>query len=316
MSATNTSDIYCTLVRRAPGFEALIAAELSHMHGATRVEPGVYVSSAPLRWAETGYGVASGRQLAAAATLDELSAQLRALALAPTSFGIRMFRIPQTAKGSLAAKKVVGDSIDCDHVDPLSMALPLGLVLSPSGFRVFVRDDDGGDATWLRAAQRPNNLPVSIGVRLAKAALNLSLSGPGAVTVFDPFAGSGTIPLVAALSGHTAIGSDIGWQVMQLARDNATALDVTAELYQQDARTSTQRADCIVTNPPYGAFCHLPDNGIEDALANLRSLAPRVTLVTSEDLRDALIANGYTLDQVIEVEPDRFKRFVFLARAS
>lgn len=315
MSPPTPPPVYCTLVRRAPGLEDLIAAELAHMHGATLAEPGVYLTDAPVPWAETAFGVAGGRQLAAAPTLEGLTAQLRALQLTPTSFGIVAFRIPQKAKGSLAAKAAVADSIDGDRVDPASTALPLGLLLSPSGFRVFVRDDDGGDASWLRAEQRPHNLPISLGVRLAKAMLNLSVVGPGRVVVFDPFAGSGTIPLIAALSGHTAIGSDIAYRTIQLARGNAAALGVTAALSKQDARTSVQQADCIVTNLPYGTFSHLPENGIDDVLANLKRLATRVTLVTNEDLRGALLAHGYTLDAVIDVEPERFKRFVFLARA-
>ena len=92
-------------------------------------------------------------------------------------------------------------------------------------------------------------------------------------------------------------------------------LGVTAALSKQDARTSVQHADCIVTNLPYGTFSHLPENGIDDVLANLKGLATRVTLVTNEDLRGALLAHGYTLDAVIDVEPERFKRFVFLTRS-
>ncbi len=309
--------IYCTMVRRTAGFEALIGAELAHMYGAAEAELGVYVSDVPIPWGETAFGVAGGRQLAAAATLEELGAQLRALELRPSSFGIRLFRIPQTAKGGVAAKTVVGDSILCTAVDPLSTACPLGLIISPAGFRVFVRDDDGGDADWLRVERRPNNLPISIGVRLAKALLNLTVGRPceaDRFVVFDPFAGSGTIPLVAALSGHTALGSDIDRKAMKLAAGNATALGAIAAFCQEDARESTQRADCIISNPPYGTFSHISDGAIAAVLANLRGLAPRVTLVTSQDLRPALLAAGYTLDAIIEVEPERFKRFVFVAR--
>ncbi len=242
--------IYCTMVRRTAGFEALIGAELAHMYGAAEAELGVYVSDVPIPWGETAFGVAGGRQLAAAATLEELGAQLRALELRPSSFGIRLFRIPQTAKGGVAAKTVVGDSILCTAVDPLSTACPLGLIISPAGFRVFVRDDDGGDADWLRVERRPNNLPISIGVRLAKALLNLTVGRPceaDRFVVFDPFAGSGTIPLVAALSGHTALGSDIDRKAMKLAAGNATALGAIAVFCQEDARESTQRADCIIS---------------------------------------------------------------------
>ena len=63
-------------------------------------------------------------------------------------------------------------------------------------------------------------------------------------------------------------------------------------------------------------FCHLRASSIGDVLANLSSLAPKVTLVTSQDLREALIANGYVIQAAIDVEPERFKRFVFVTRTS
>ncbi len=313
MSDSTTPAIYCTLVRRNRGFESLIAAELSHMHGAELAEPGVYLSASPVAWAETAFGIAGGRQLAAAPTLEQLTAQLRALQLEPKTLGIVAYRIPRKARGSSAAKTAVADSIDADGVDVASPSLDLGLVVSAAGYRVFIRNG-GGDASWLRVQDRPNNLPVSIGVRLAKAMLNLSVVSPGRAVVFDPFAGSGTIPLVAALSGHAAIGSDIAYKVVLLARDNADALDAHVALSHQDARTSVQRADYIITNLPYGAFCHLAVDSLYQVLTNLKALAPRITLATGVDLRDALLASGYIIDAAIEVEPERFKRLVYVTR--
>jgi predicted RNA methylase len=306
--------MYCTLVRRSHGLEALTAAALAHTHGAELAEPGVYLSDRPLAWAETAFGVAGGRQLAAASTLADLSAQLRALDLRPPSFGIVAYRIPQVAKGSTAAKRAVADAIDGDRVDTAAPALPLGLLISPRGWRVFVRAA-GGDAAWVRAEQRPHTLPVSLGVRTAKAMVELSVSGPGPAVVLDPFAGSGTIALVAALSGHVAIGSDIARRTLQFARANAAALGVPVAWSVQDARTTEQRADCVVTNLPYGTFSHLPERGMDAVLANLKRLAPRVTLVSSEDLGAALLAHGYTVDAVIPVEPQRFRRFVYVTRS-
>jgi len=306
---------YCTLVRRYPGVEPLIAAELGRAYGARRAETGVYLSPSPVPWAETAFGIAGGRQIAAASTLDELALQVRALKLQPESFGIVAYRIPQKAKGSSAAKKAVADVIDGGAVDTDSPALSLGLLISPAGFRLFERSS-GGNASWVRAETRPNNLPVSIGVRFAKAMLNLTTDGSRRTSVYDPFAGSGTIPLVAALSGHEAVGSDIAYKAVKLARDNARAIEAEVDFAQHDARTTVQRADCIVGNLPYGAFCHLSVAGIDGVLANLKTLAARITLVTSEDIRNRLVAHGYIIDSVIEVEPERFRRFVFVTRVS
>ena len=68
---------------------------------------------------------------------------------------------------------------------------------------------------------------------------------------------------------------------------------------------------CVLSNLPYGAYCHLAKHAGEDVLTNLKGLASRITLVTSEDLRVDLVHAGYHIDATIVVEPDRFKRFVF-----
>jgi hypothetical protein len=40
-----------------------------------------------------------------------------------------------------------------------------------------------------------------------------------------------------------------------------------------------------------------------------------VTLVTSAPIEDALRAEGYAIEQVIPVEPERFARLVYVTRA-
>jgi 16S rRNA A1518/A1519 N6-dimethyltransferase RsmA/KsgA/DIM1 with predicted DNA glycosylase/AP lyase activity len=85
-------------------------------------------------------------------------------------------------------------------------------------------------------------------------------------------------------------------------------------LSRQDARTTEQRADCVVSNLPYGIRSHLAGEGIRPVLSNLKRLAPRVTLLTSEDLRDALSAEGYELTQVVTISSARFDRFVHVTR--
>ena len=49
-------------------------------------------------------------------------------------------------------------------------------------------------------------------------------------------------------------------------------------------------------------------------LANLKRLTKRVTLITTEPMTEMLAAHGYTLDQVVSVEKDRFERFIYVAR--
>jgi hypothetical protein len=188
--------VYCTLHHRDPGFLALARAELHALGGGYSAEPGVWLSSVPIRWAACGYGIAGGRQLAFATTLDALADRLRSLRLVAPRFSIATRRIPQRRKGATAAKTRIADCIDGD-VSVENPQLRLLLVMSPLGYRVLVdAAAEPGEGDWVDASHKPHNYVVALPVRIAKAILNLT-ARPGD-SVLDPFCGTGTIPLLAA----------------------------------------------------------------------------------------------------------------------
>jgi predicted RNA methylase len=311
--AAGPASVYCTLYHREPGFAELAEAELRALGGGYTAEPGVWISTTPIRWATCGYGSGGGRQLACAATLDALEEQLRALRLVAPRFTVDTRRLPRWYEGSMAAKARVGDCIDgrASSDDP---QLRLLLVLSARGYRVLVDTDaDPGDADWLGVRHKPHNYRVALPVRIAKAMLNLTAQ-PGD-TVLDPFCGTGTIPLLAAWAGHRSFGSDISAACVARAGENLAHFGRHATLVRADARTARQAADCIVSNLPYGVYCHLAPEALRAVLRNLGQLSPRVTLVTAERIEDDLGAEGYAILQVIPVESTRFERFVYVTRA-
>lgn len=300
--------MYCTLYRRTPGFVQLAEAELSALAGGAPAEPGVWLSPAPIRWAQTGYGMATGRQLAFASCLDELRDQLLVHQLAAPRIGISVRRVPRKAKGAHKAKVVIADCIDGD-VDFENPQLRLILVLSRHGYRVLL-EGESGNADWLRSSHKPHNYLVALPVRIAKAMINLTAKPDD--TVLDAFCGSGTIPLLAAWAGHSAFGSDISAKSVARAKENIAHFGQHVTLRAVDARTATQQADCIVSNLPYGVYCHLEDDALRAVLANFKRLTRRVTLVSSERLEQPLLAQGFTISQMLRVESDRFERFIYV----
>lgn len=309
-----TSPLHCTLYHRAPGFAAIAEAELLALGGGGRAERGVWLSPTPIRWTTTGYGITGGRQLASAASVDGLVAQVKALHLAVPRFSIAVKRIPRTVRGALAASRRVADAIDgrISIADPLMKLL---LVASSQGYRLLVEDEvSPNENDWLRVQHRPHNLPTSLPVRLGQAMLNLT-ARPGD-TVLDPFCGTGTIPLLASLRGHRSFGSDISKQCVELATKNLVRFGQVATIEHRDATEVQQRADCLVTNLPYGLYSHVASNARPAILRNLATLAPRATFVTSKRVEDDLDAAGFVLEQTISLESERFERFVYVTRAA
>lgn len=313
--AATSDDVFCTLYHRDAEFAALAEAELSALGGGTPLERGVWGSSTPIRWARCGYGRdGGGLQLAAAATIDELEAKLTALAIVAPRFRVRLVRLPKNLRNTMDPKIRVADCIDGDPFED-DLDLELLLVASRAGLRVLIDAPvSPGEADWQRASHKPHNYVVALPFRIAQAMLNLSLR-PGD-TVLDPFCGSGTIPLLAAWAGHEAYGSDISGACVARARQNLAHFGRTATLLCADARAAQQRADVVVTNLPYGLYSHFAGDALGATLANLATLAPRATFVTSEHIERELEDNGYEIERIIPVEPRRFQRFVYVTRVA
>jgi 23S rRNA G2445 N2-methylase RlmL len=123
---------------------------------------------------------------------------------------------------------------------------------------VHVQDDEAllgvrlGEHPPHRRAYRTQSRTGSLHPPLARA-LALVAGLREGVNVVDPFCGAGTIPIEAALADEriSSRGFDIDGDVVDLARSNARAAKVVAELEVADA-ASLGETDCIVTNPPWG----------------------------------------------------------------
>lgn len=70
--------------------------------------------------------------------------------------------------------------------------------------------------------------------KLAQIMLNLAQSQPGAV-VYDPFCGTGTVLVEAALLGYKIIGSDLDPRMVAAAQENLAAMKLQGEVFQNDA---------------------------------------------------------------------------------
>lgn len=310
--AAGPASTYCTLYHRNPGLTDLAEAELRALGGGHAAEPGVWLSSRPIRWASCGFGNGGGRQLAFATTLEALEESVQALGLASRTFRIGVRCVPRSQKGSMAAKTCIGQCIR-GLVSVADPQLRLLLVVSSQGYRLLLETEaEPGEAAWLEAIHKPHNYVVSLPVRIAKAMLNLTLR-PGD-TLLDAFCGAGTIPLLAAWAGHRAYGSDISAACVSRAAANLAHFRREATLVCVDALETQQPADCVVSNLPYGIYSHLAPDTLRAVLRNLARLAPRVTLVASDPIDEDLIAEGYTIEQVIRVEPERFERLIYLTR--
>jgi len=102
-------------------------------------------------------------------------------------------------------------------------------------------------------SRKPFFHPSAMTAKLARCMVNLAKPKPGDL-VFDPFCGTGSMLIEAALMGCRVLGLDAKRKMVEGTRRNLEFFHIRPEgLVVADAKKlPVKRADCVVTDPPYG----------------------------------------------------------------
>ncbi|MBC7131029.1 N-6 DNA methylase, partial [Candidatus Bathyarchaeota archaeon] len=127
---------------------------------------------------------------------------------------------------------------------------------------------------------RPFVHPSAMQPKLARAMVNLARSKAGKL-VFDPFCGTGSILIEAALIGCRVLGMDIKKQMAKGASRNFIYYGINPEgIVVGDAKYPPVNAvDCVVTDPPYGRSAttmrRAPEQVVRDSLEAIYQILKR-----------------------------------------
>jgi predicted RNA methylase len=301
---------------RFPLENALVSAECKHLTGSLPDAEGVADQCLSLeRVAQSAYLSLGLRCLAESTTLEDLVAQVRGLALPADRFQIDLLRIHldhvfyKADAIRALADEIIGDP-DLKH--PLRRFL---LVVQARRLW-FGEITTTCQRLFRKHHAKPFHTSVSLPARMARGLVNLVV--PPAVSVLDPFCGTGSILLEAQALGLRTHGVDISAKMVQIARDNLAHFGYQGAIELGDAMQCTQRADAIVTDLPYGRAMMKMESGENQAvLKHLVHLAPRAIYLADEPISDMLAAAGYTNIEVYCVSKRAtMQRYVHCADAS
>jgi len=104
-----------------------------------------------------------------------------------------------------------------------------------------------------RPRKKPFFHPSAMSAKLSRCMVNLTEAKNGDL-LLDPFCGTGSMLIEAALIGCEALGLDVQRRMIKGTLKNMKHFELEAEgLIMADARTlPTSKVDCVATDPPYG----------------------------------------------------------------
>lgn len=301
-----------------PGIEDIVAEEVSSKLGATILEQrggkGRVIASVPLAnidLVDSLRSIHRARILLYRGSICEKKECLETIKKAIhetsipmyitpfTSFAVRAERVGEHDYSSLDIARVAGDAVievvekahgerprvDLDYPSVI-------VVVDVINDELYVSIELGGDLSWHRRGYRIYDHPAALKPTLAYAMLRISGARDGD-TVLDPMCGGGTVAIEAAhlLESSRIICLDKNPRHVMGARLNARAalVEPRIEFIVGDATRLSKyidRADVIVSNPPYGIRMGSPrevralyKRFLEEAV---RVIDKSITIITTE----------------------------------
>ncbi|RLI05502.1 hypothetical protein DRO26_01960 [Candidatus Bathyarchaeota archaeon] len=150
--------------------------------------------------------------------------------------------------GELILKRKPSLHVNLENPDKLFM----GIIFN-GRFIFGLTDKPKKKNFWKRTPRKkPFFHPSALQPKLARCMVNLSRVSKGKI-LYDPFCGTGTIPIEAELMGIEAIGSDLRESMVRGAKTNLNYYGVDAHLVVADAfYLPFYTINHVATDPPYG----------------------------------------------------------------
>jgi tRNA (guanine10-N2)-dimethyltransferase len=145
---------------------------------------------------------------------------------------------------------------------------------------------------------RPFFHPCGLDPYLARAMVNISEINKPQI-LYDPFCGSGSILIEAALMGFKIIGSDISYKMLRGTSLNLKALNIEDfNIFRADARKFCIKSiSYLVTDPPYGRSSSTYGQNLVNLLADFFN--NNFNMIEENSLSIIAIPSTFKIDNII-----------------
>jgi predicted RNA methylase len=253
------------------------------------------------------------RCYAQADTLAELIGQIAGLPLLADRFRIDVLRL--SLNNHISERDAVIRTADVlDGSPDLDVPQHRFMIAIQESCLWFGEILTGTQRSYLPHNAKPFRTSSSLPSRLARGLVNLV--APPALTILDPFCGTGSILLEANAIGIQAYGVDLNPKMTRMSRKNLAHFGYPVNVEWGDALDCQQTADAIVTDLPYGRILKIDPRRLVAILKHAVHLAPLAIYLAEEDISLKLAEAGYRNIEVFRVRKSHtMQRFVHRAHS-
>lgn len=168
------------------------------------------------------------------------------------------------------------------------------------------------DLTWKYDSNKRFSYSNALGVKTARALVNIAADNDLKCSLADPCCGIGTVVIEALSMGIHIKGYEINPIVAEKAKSNLEYLGLPDVIMSEDMHDITEKFDAAIIDLPYGLFSLTTHEAQLDIIKTARKIADRMLIITFENMDKDLVNCGFQIKDRCTIKKSSFTRHVTL----
>ena len=169
------------------------------------------------------------------------------------------------------------------------------------------------DFKWQKHNDKPYSYSNALGLRMARALVNIAMKDNEEGTLIDPCCGVGTVVIEALDLGIKVRGCEISKQIAYNARENVEFLGYLRDtIVCYDMHKIKDKYDSAIIDIPYGLFSPVTLEEQKAIIHTARNICEKMVIVTFEDMEKFIVEAGFSVIDKCVVPKGNFKRHILV----
>ena len=169
------------------------------------------------------------------------------------------------------------------------------------------------DFKWQKHNDKPYSYSNALGLRMARALVNIAMKDNEEGTLIDPCCGVGTVVIEALDLGIKVKGCEISKQIAYNARENVEFLGYLRDtIVCYDMHKIKDKYDSAIIDIPYGLFSPVTLEEQKVIIHTARNICEKMVIVTFEDMEKFIVEAGFSVIDKCVVPKGNFKRHILV----
>lgn len=163
---------------------------------------------------------------------------------------------------------------------------------------------------WHIHDKKPYSYSNSLGLRVARALVNIAVKNNLECKLIDPCCGVGTVIIEAISMGIDVVGYEINKSIAENASKNLRFFEYKDVIINGDMNNIEEKYDVAIIDLPYGLFTPTTLDEQNALIRSARRISNKLVIVTFEDMDKNIMNAGFSIIDKSHVSKGKFKRYI------